>query len=150
MQTSATLSDTALSPIQPLHLQIPAVREKLSEVVELMVAYSGEAGWNQELSTLIDLVLEELLINIIDYGYPDRPAGTIQLTVESQADSVCIHLLDDGIPFDPFLYEMPDQGLSLQERTLGGLGLYLVKSLVDNWHYQYSNGNNRSVITKNI
>lgn len=153
MQTSATRPDSTNKPIpviEALHMDIPAIREKLADVAEMIDAYAGQAGWTQEVTTDIDLVLEELLINIIDYGYPDRPAGQIQLTVESLEDRVCIHLVDDGVAFDPLQYEISDPTLPLEDRTLGGLGLLLVKSLTNSWNYQFRQGCNHTTLIRHI
>lgn len=145
-----TSSDAFKDGIRHLQLNIPALREHLHDALELIHAFGGEVGWNTELSTQIQLVLEELLVNIIDYGYPNRPPGSIQLIVEIFPDHVTMSLDDDGVAFDPFEYSEPDLTLPLEERPIGGLGIHLVRAIMDAHSYQFSNGRNRTIVSKKI
>ena len=91
-----------------------------------------------------------MLVNIISYGYPDGEEHLIDLHVVAGEDELVITLSDDGIPFDPFNREEPDTGLSVEERPIGGLGVHLVKNLMDNCHYERRGEHNVVQLSKSF
>ncbi|MDD2390052.1 MAG: ATP-binding protein [Desulfobacterales bacterium] len=90
----------------------------------------------------INLALEELICNIISYGHPENRFHQIDLSVEFKTNALIIHLNDDGIPFNPLNAPCPDLACGLENRKIGGLGIQLVKSVMDEVCYQrYGNIN---------
>ncbi len=85
----------------------------------------------------INIVFDELLSNTIKYAYPDEELHEIEVKIRFYQDKLTFTLLDDGTPFDPFNRMTPDTTLSVPEREIGGLGVHLVKFLVDDYHYEY-------------
>ena len=102
-------------------------------------------AWPESLTFKVNLVLEELGINILTHGGKDmerRPEIEIVLTSEDHA--LTIEVLDDGHPFDPLQDSPnPDLAATIEDRPVGGLGIHLVRSLMDDLHYQRDAGKNR-------
>jgi anti-sigma regulatory factor (Ser/Thr protein kinase) len=91
--------------------------------------------------TLI-LAFDELLSNIINYAYEDNSEHEIEILIELTEDTVTAHIVDDGIPFNPLQREEPDTTLSLEAREIGGLGIHLVRQIVDTVNYERLDGKN--------
>lgn len=99
----------------------------------------------------INLVCDELVTNIILYGYPTDENGkhTIRLDVGESVDGWELCLTDRGIPFNPVLKSSPRTDLSVEERGIGGLGIHFVKQVMDELIYEHSNGENVLMMKKN-
>jgi anti-sigma regulatory factor (Ser/Thr protein kinase) len=82
------------------------------------------------------VVFDELLTNIISYAYPDGKEHDIGIKVELSADRLKVSMVDDGIPFNPLGVETPDTDLPLEEREIGGLGIHLVRRMMDKVSYR--------------
>ncbi|NCC51173.1 MAG: ATP-binding protein [Spartobacteria bacterium] len=85
----------------------------------------------------LELALEEVLVNVVHYAYKDEK-GWLELGVHTCPDqgTVCVRIKDGGHPFNPLLKEEPDLTLDIQDRQIGGLGIYLVKNMVDDLEYE--------------
>ncbi|TXG34835.1 SpoIIE family protein phosphatase [Seonamhaeicola maritimus] len=92
-----------------------------------------------------NIALDELLNNIISYGFQDEKEHTIEVEIALRNQRLIIIIKDDGIPFNPFQNDPPDTKLSIDKRNIGGLGIHLVKNLVD--EYDYNRQTNRNIIT---
>jgi len=84
----------------------------------------------------IMLVLEELITNLVKYGYRDRPAGSAEVILVLEESRLMLELVDDGDPFDPLEQPPPDLDAPIEERELGGLGIHIIRALADEVHYQ--------------
>jgi sigma-B regulation protein RsbU (phosphoserine phosphatase) len=91
------------------------------------------------------IMFDELLNNIISYGFDDDGEHTIDIRVVIEETKVEVTIADDGIPFDPFSIAEPDTGLSIEERGVGGLGIHLVRNLMD--EVSYERVGDRNVVT---
>jgi len=98
----------------------------------------------------LQVALDELLKNTIAYGFAGRQAGSGEVTVEVErrADRVSVTLTDDGKPFDPFVTIAPDTTLSVEVRRIGGLGIHLVRQMMDEVGYERRGDRNVVVLTK--
>jgi anti-sigma regulatory factor (Ser/Thr protein kinase) len=95
-------------------------------------------------------VFDELLGNIINYAYTDEQEHTIEVRVEFFGDRLTVTIEDDGIPFNPLEKDTPDTELPLEERKIGGLGIHLVRNMMDKVSYQRRITKNRLTLVKNI
>ncbi len=99
----------------------------------------------------IDVAVEEIFVNIAHYAYaPGEGTATIQVTVTEEPPSVSITFIDSGTPYDPLAKPDPDVTLSVAERKIGGLGIFMVKKSMDDVAYEYKDGHNIFTIRKNI
>jgi len=99
----------------------------------------------------IDIAIDELFGNIAHYAYtPDVGEATVRVEVVEDPLSVIITFIDGGIPYDPLAAADPDITLSAEERTAGGLGIFMVKKSMDEIAYRYENGKNILSIRKKI
>ncbi len=99
------------------------------------------------------LILDELLTNVIKYAHPGEAPGRRLIPVEIglEAGVIKIHIEDDGIPFDPCAHAPVDPAeadLPLEERTIGGWGLSLVRQTADSMHYRRLDGHNQLTLYK--
>ena len=134
-----------------LSMAIQTSRDELARITTAIEGLTQQDDWPDELVFRVNLVLEELVLNIIDYGQ-DGSVPDIALEIESEADSIRIELSDRGRPFDP-LTEAPEPDLTsaLGERSVGGLGVYLTKELMDEVRYSREAHRNRlSIVTRKV
>lgn len=97
----------------------------------------------------IELAVEELLVNIINYAYPEED-GDIEIHCKVLEDgAICILIIDEGIPFDVSGKEDPDVSIPVEERKIGGLGILLAKEMMDSLEYSRENNKNILRIVKN-
>ncbi len=95
----------------------------------------------------IELAVEEVFVNIASYAYPDG-GGDAKVSVAVINDDVTIRFEDRGVPFDPLKADEPDTDASLEEREIGGLGIFLVKEMMDDVRYEYKDGKNILTFSK--
>jgi sigma-B regulation protein RsbU (phosphoserine phosphatase) len=125
-----------VSQSRELHLQLRNRLEEIDRANGAFSVFANALDLPAAPRQQVCLCLDEMLVNIISYGYPDGDEHLIDLHVQVGEDSLVITLSDDGIPFDPFAREEPDTELSVEDRPIGGLGVHLVKNLMDNCHYE--------------
>ena len=97
----------------------------------------------------IDLALEEAVTNIIMYAYPEGEKGTAELTVEVADGQISATLIDSGTPFNPLQQQEANLDVSLEERKIGGLGIHLIREIMDVVEYAYEDGRNVLKMKKN-
>ena len=93
----------------------------------------------------MNVVLDELLTNTLSYGFSGRESGEVTIDVELCTDRLSVTLTDDGKPFDPFGMDAPDTAPSVEERQIGGLGIHLVRRMMD--EVSYHRRTDRNVVT---
>jgi serine/threonine-protein kinase RsbW len=96
----------------------------------------------------VNLALDELITNAMSYGIADRRSHRIRGTLRFGHGQMAVELLDNGRPFAPFGRDDPDLGASIEDRAIGGLGMYFARRLMDHVEYQHSNGQNRVTLIK--
>ena len=98
----------------------------------------------------ITLSLDEVITNVISYGYDDHDEHHINVTLRSGKVVIEISVEDDGKPFNPLEFKTPDLKCPIDERPMGGLGIYLVKTYMNELEYKRVGGKNRLVMRKNL
>ncbi len=115
---------------------------ELDRIAATVEEIGEKEHWSPELIFRVHLALEELGLNVINYGHDDG-LHEIQFTVTSQAEQVTIEMTDDGRPFDPLNdAPPPDLSSSLEDRRIGGQGVHLVRTLMDQVQYERISGKN--------
>ncbi len=132
-------------------LRIKALTDNLDRVLQYVDAALEIMGCSMKNQIQIDMAVEELFVNIAHYAYkgtvgdaviiagPDPKSGVLRITFR-----------DWGIPFDPLAKTDPDISLSVEEREIGGLGIFMAKKVMDTMDYRYENGQNVLTMTKKI
>jgi serine/threonine-protein kinase RsbW len=95
------------------------------------------AGLSERAAYAVQMAVDEACSNIIQHAYGGEGIGTIDCTCEVTDESLTITLRDKGRPFDPTLVSDPDLDVQLEERALGGLGVYLIRQLMDTVDHRY-------------
>lgn len=121
--------------------------ENIAVITEGVDGFLEEAGCSMKVQISIDVAIDEIVSNIVNYGYKDT-VGTVRVTVETEDNKATICFEDRGIPYNPLEKEDPDITLSAEERQIGGLGIFLVKKTMDDMFYEFSDGCNRLTIVK--
>lgn len=121
--------------------------ENLSIVLE---AFFAENGIAPSVLFQVNLALDELVTNIISYGYLDHSVHTVMIELRFTCNKLVIILSDDGIPFNPMDIPEPNINQSLEEREVGGLGIHFVKKTMDCLTYQRVDDRNILSLTKII
>ena len=99
----------------------------------------------------LNVAVDEIYSNIVKYAYPKRPGPVkVELIHKEDPEAVWLRFTDEGIPYNPLTKEDPDVTLSAEERSIGGLGIYMVKKTMDEMHYAYENEKNILTIKKMI
>lgn len=98
----------------------------------------------------LNLVLEELLTNIIFYGYTDTNEHSILIHLSLENSILTVTLTDDAIAFNPLLAAEPDINQALEDRAIGGLGIHLVRKIMDDIHYERVADKNILTLKKSI
>jgi sigma-B regulation protein RsbU (phosphoserine phosphatase) len=115
-------------------------------------AFGNEHGLHPKIVFHLTLVLDELITNIISYGYADFDEHPIDVTIALRGDELTIRVEDDSEPFNILEAPAPELDLPLDERTkpVGGLGIHLIKNMVHGIHYKREKGKNVLTLRKNI
>lgn len=90
----------------------------------------------------LNLALEEAFVNVVDYAYPGKSGMPVQINMESTPEGMTFTLIDEGQPFDPTQLAPPDITLSVEERPIGGLGVFLVTQIMDEVIYERQGARN--------
>ena len=98
----------------------------------------------------VHVALDELLTNTVAHGFAGRTGGEVSVEVELRTDQVSVTLTDDGTPFDPFGRAAPDTALSVEQRRIGGLGIHLVRRMMDEVSYHRRADRNVVVLAKRL
>ena len=98
----------------------------------------------------LNLALEEAVTNVILYAYPEGEHGTVDIDTTVVSGVITFVISDSGKPFDPTKQEDADVTLSAEERPIGGLGIFLVKQIMDTVDYVYKDGHNILTISKKL
>ena len=98
----------------------------------------------------VQLALDEIVTNTIEYGYEDDDKHLIDIKFTFNKESLQIIIIDDANPYNILDKENPETSLSLEDKPIGGLGIYLVKHLMTNIDYDYRDGKNHILLTKSL
>lgn len=136
--------------VQRLECSIVNQLQEIDRVNDVFNDFADSCGIPMAVSLKVNMVFDELLNNIISYGYGDQEQHEIDVLLEHSTQRLSITISDDGMPFNPFTREGPDITLALEERDIGGLGIHLVKTVMDDVKYQRRNSRNIVNLIKNL
>lgn len=123
--------------------QVPRLAEFIDEVCET-------AGLDMATTMKLNLAVEEAVVNVMNYAYPQGTIGDINIEVQVDNNQLEFIISDSGTPFDPTTKAEVDTTLSAEERTIGGLGIHLVRNIMDSINYERVNGKNILALIKKL
>lgn len=132
-----------------LTLSIPEDEDALEQTLEKVDELAETHGWPQASAYQIRLAIEEIVLNVIKYGVVG--GGQIDIDISPGPDAVSVRISDNGKAFDPTHdSEAPDTDAQLQDRPIGGLGVFLVGRVMDEFHYVREQGLNVVTLIKRL
>jgi PAS domain S-box-containing protein len=146
--TILALKFTGYSDIEEtgrLDIKIKNQITELAVVEEKFEAFCQEHSIPDLARQQVSMVLDEMLNNVVNYAYRDEDEHIIDVEFVLSGTRLVITMRDDGVPFNPFALDPPNIALSLDESEVGGLGIYLVRSTMD--EYMYNRHIGRNVVT---
>jgi len=118
------------------NIQFTAKFEFLDEIRDFVGDIARAGGFSDKDIYNIQLATDEAASNIIEHAYENISDGTLELSCGMQGDAIKIVLIDHGESFDPSEIPMPDLKADLSDRKIGGLGIFLMRKLMDEVHYE--------------
>lgn len=128
-----------------LHFQ--PVKGRAQEILKAILQTPEVTSCGRKDAMLLRLACEEIVMNVTSYAYPEETDGFLDITIQ-KADRISIRFEDGGVPFNPLEHEDPDTTLSWDERPIGGLGIFLICSTMDDVRYAYEDHKNVLTIEK--
>lgn len=122
-----------------LHFQ--PIKGKAPEIIDAILGTGEVAGVESE-NKFINMVVEEIVVNVVSYAYPDNPDGYLDVITTRNKNLITFRFSDGGIPFNPLQREPPDITLPLEQWKIGGLGIMMVIKKAEAINYEYTNGEN--------
>lgn len=136
-----------------MNTKFPASLDKLHDMLGFIRSQALAAGFLDNTASKIELALEEALVNIINYAYPDKD-GTVEITcqvISSPKKGIEVILLDQGVAFDPLKNARePVFDMSVEEKPIGGYGVYLMRKIMDHVTYERLGNSNVLKLVKYI
>jgi sigma-B regulation protein RsbU (phosphoserine phosphatase) len=123
--------------------QVPTLADFVDQVCE-------EVGIDLAVAIQMNLAMEEAVVNVMSYGYPEGTEGHVTIEATDADHVLTFTITDSGKPFDPTAKAEVDTTLSAEERPIGGLGIHLVRQLMDSVNYERSDGKNILTLRKKI
>jgi anti-sigma regulatory factor (Ser/Thr protein kinase) len=123
---------------------------ELDRLADELTAFGQAQRLPKPISQALHLALDEIVTNIIAYGYDDQADHQISLRLSLEAGEVTAEVEDDARPFNPLEAPAPDLTAPLEERSEGGLGIHLARTVMDRLEYRRQNGKNYLVMRKRV
>ncbi len=132
-------------------LKVQASNETLHTVLGAIEEHLDANGCPNDVKIQVLIAAEEIYINIADYAYNGNPGEALVQMEVTQNPKLCrIVFKDKGIPYNPLEREDPDITLPAEERSIGGLGIFMVKQYMDKVEYRYEGGCNILMMEKKL
>ena len=150
-----TLLAIHFSPVKEQYLLVEelTLQNDVKEVTKLSAFIKqvmGRLNIEKPIANKLRLALEEAVVNVIEYAYPAGTTGEVNIRVTFNGHRLRFIIKDSGVAFDPTEASIADTTLSAKERRVGGLGILLVRELMDSINYERTDGKNVLTLTKNI
>lgn len=136
--------------MNPLRVSATAAVEALDPLQAALAQFWEERGLPADARYAFELALEEFVMNVVMHGRPTAPEKTVWLELDHDADEVRMVFEDDCEAFDPTTLAAPDTTLGAEEREIGGLGIHLVRQMMDRVEYARAGGRNRITLGKRL
>ncbi|MFB2877857.1 ATP-binding protein [Floridanema aerugineum] len=135
-------------------LTVPGTLDSLSKISKYVLSAASAAGLDKKATYRLRLAVDEIATNVISYGYEDaKIQGNLDLQAKIDDSSLTILMEDRAAAFDPttkFILEEDSINLPIQQRAIGGLGVYLAIQGVDRFMYERIGDRNRNIFVVNL
>jgi sigma-B regulation protein RsbU (phosphoserine phosphatase) len=128
------------------HITLPNDVATVPRLAEFIDQVCEAAGIDMATTMQINLAVEEAVVNVMNYAYPPGTMGTVEVSADTSDDKLTLVIEDNGTPFDPTAKDDADTTLGAEERPIGGLGIHLVRQLMDSISYKRSD-DGRNILT---
>ena len=128
----------------------PTLPESVPEICQWVYEEARRVGFAEREAERWVLAVEEVTINIVKYAYGESTAGTITVQIFPSGNGLTVQIADSGRPFNPLANPEPRLNASLEEREIGGLGIYLARKVMDRIDYEREDGKNILTLTKRL
>lgn len=119
---------------------------ELQNVQSFVIETLSDLHLEMKLQNQLNIVIEELFVNIANYAYEN--GGDVEIKVEAKMNEIFITFIDSGMKFDPLEIDDPNIDAKAEERRIGGLGIFMVKNMMDDIKYKFENNQNILTIVK--
>ena len=138
--------------MQVRHLSVVVVnqRSEIGRLSEAVDRFGEEHHLSADDIAAVNLALDEIVINIIAHGYDDQREHQIHVSLALEGEILTIQVEDDGKPFDPLEAPPPNLDLPIEDRPIGGLGIYIVRSTVNEIEHRREGGRNILTMQKTM
>ncbi len=130
--------------------KFPASIDAIEQVAMLLEERMEQADVPMMEAARIQLAVEEAVTNVVNHGYKGRECGEVSVRVENHGRDIRITIRDQGHPFDPTSIPPADVTADLEHRRIGGLGVHLIRSVMDSVSYSRIGDENRLILEKKI
>lgn len=136
--------------MKQIHITLPNDVQTVPQL-NIFVDEACEAA-ELDMSTTIkmNLAIEEAVVNVMSYAYPNGIKGAVDIDALVTDDELKFVISDKGTPFDPTQQAEVDTSLSAEERTIGGLGIHLIRQIMDTIHYEHTDDRNVLTLSKRL
>lgn len=135
---------------QQRSIELPNDVQTVPQLAMFVDELCEAAGLDMATSMQMNLALEEAVVNVMNYAYPAGTRGSVNIKAEIDDMGLTFVITDQGVPFDPTARDEADVTLSAEERPIGGLGIFLVRSIMDSIAYERINGQNVLTLRKTL
>ena len=136
------------------HITLPNDVQATTELGMFVDEVCENVGFDMSTTFKLNLAIEEAVVNVMSYAYPAGTKGDVDIDAEADDEQLKFVISDSGTPFDPTQKAEVDTTLSAEERGIGGLGIYLIRQIMDTINYERVDGKNvltlRKKLTKNL
>jgi anti-sigma regulatory factor (Ser/Thr protein kinase) len=118
-------------------IKLPAMIAHLEKLLGFVSEHAKEQGFTSDMLKKMELASEEALVNVFKYAYPDKHDGEVEVSCGLDDDTrFVIEITDSGTPFNPLSLSEPNLTEDVSERPIGGLGIHLIKKMMDEVEYR--------------
>ena len=133
-----------------IDLQLKNELEEIDRALQSFAAFCKRTQLANDVQNSVSIVLDDLLNNVINHAFEDSKEHEIEVSFRADHQRLVIEVVDDGVEFDPFLKGEPDIESNIDERGVGGLGIHMIKSIMDDYSYKRIKGRNHVTLMKRM
>lgn len=130
-------------------MTVSAGAEQLEGVLSFIAEFLEENDASIKVQTQFAIAAEEVFVNIYSYAYGEK-GGEAEIRAYTEDGKAYICFIDGGARYNPLKHEDPDTSLGVEDRQIGGLGIFMVKKSMDDVKYSYENGKNMLTLIKSL